>query len=90
VGKGGARFSVVDRSLTVFLQAASPRILQSMLATRPAFARRFEIYRDHARIGAETLRTLGAHELAAVVAEHHAADPALEVTRHLKRADGRN
>lgn len=90
VGKGGARFSVVDRSLTVFLQTASPRILQSMLAARPAFARRFEIYRDHARIGAETLHRLGAHELAAVVAEHHAPNPTLEVTRHLKRADGRN
>ncbi len=90
VGKGGARFSVVDRSLTVFLQAASPRILQAMLLARPAFARRFEIYRDHARIGADTLHSLGAHELAAVVAEHHAADPTLEETRHLKRADGRN
>ena len=90
MGKGGARFSAVDRGLTVFLQAASPRILQAMLAARPAFARRFEIYRDHARIGAETLHTLGAHELAAVVAEHHAADPIGEVTRHLKRADGRN
>ena len=90
LGKAAARFSVVDRSLTVFLQAALPRILQSMLAARPAFARRFEIYRDHARIGAETLHTLGAHELAAVVAEHHIADPTLEVTRHLKRADGRN
>ena len=90
VGKGSARFSAVDRGLTVFLQAASPRILQAMLAVRPAFARRFEIYRDHARIGAETLHALGAHELADVVAEHHAADPIRDVTRHLKRADGRN
>jgi len=90
VGKGSARFSAVDRGLTVFLQAASPRILQAMLAARPAFARRFEIYRDHARIGAETLHALGAHELADVVAEHHAADPIRDVTRHLKRADGRN
>jgi len=53
VGKGGARFSVVDRSLTVFLEAVAPRILRSMLAARPAFARRFATYRDHARIGAE-------------------------------------
>src|SRR5207247_8744989 len=90
VGKGSARFSAVDRGLTVFLQAALPRILQSMLAARPAFARRFEIYRDHARIGAETLHTLGAHELAAVVAEHHIADPTLEVTRHLEGADRRH
>ena len=90
VGKGGARFSVVDRSLTVFLQAASPRILQSMLAARPSFARRFATYRDHARIGAEKLHALGAHELADIVAEHHAPRPASEMTGRLKRADGRN
>jgi len=90
VGKGGARFSVVDRSLTVFLEAVAPRILRSMLAARPAFARRFATYRDHARIGAEKLHALGAHELAAVVAEHHATNPSSDVTRRLKRADGRN
>ena len=83
VGKGGARFSVVDRSLTVLLEAVAPRIL-------PAFARRFATYRDHARIGAEKLHALGAHELAAVVAEHHATNPSSDVTRRLKRADGRN
>jgi len=90
VGKAGARFSVVDRSLTVFLEAVAPGMLRSMLAARPAFAQRFASYRDHARIGAERLHALGADELAAIVAEHHATNPASEVTRRLKRADGRN
>ncbi|MEA2635128.1 MAG: hypothetical protein QOJ33_1805 [Chloroflexota bacterium] len=89
-GKAGARFSVVERSLTVFLQAASPRLLQVVLRARPGFARRHDIYIDHARIGAERLRAAGAPELAAVVAEHHASDPASDVTRRLQRADGRN
>jgi putative nucleotidyltransferase with HDIG domain len=89
-GKAGARFSVVERSLTVFLQAASPRLLQVVLRARPGFARRHDIYIDHARIGAERLRAAGAPELAEVVAEHHASDPASDVTRRLQRADGRN
>lgn len=90
VGKAGARFSVVDRSVTVFLRAASPRLFQAVLQARPRFARRHAIYADHARIGAERLRAAGAPELAAVVAEHHDPHPALEVTRSLQRADGRN
>ena len=90
VGKAGAEFSVIDRSLTVLLQAASPRLLQAVLRARPGFARRHDIYIDHARIGAERLRAAGATELAEVVAEHHAPEPRLEVTRRLQRADGKN
>jgi putative nucleotidyltransferase with HDIG domain len=90
VGKAGAEFSVVERSLTVFLRATSPRLLQVLLQARPRFARRHEVYVDHARIGAQRLRDAGAPELASIVAEHHAPDPTSEVTRRLQRADGRN
>jgi putative nucleotidyltransferase with HDIG domain len=90
VGKAGAEFSVLDRSTTVFLRAASPRLLRMLLRGRPGFARRYDVYIDHARIGAERLRATGAPELAAVVAEHHADDPRSEITRRLQRADGRN
>src|SRR3981189_3063425 len=84
VGKAGAEFSVVERSLTVFLRAASPRFLQTLLQARPGFARRHDVYVDHARIGAERLRAAGAPELAAVVAEHHQPDPTSDVTRRLQ------
>jgi hypothetical protein len=90
VGKGGVRFSVLDRSLAVFVTAVSPGLLRLLLRVRPGFARRYAAYRDHARIGAERLRAAGALELAAVVAEHHAAEPQSEVTRRLQRADRRN
>jgi putative nucleotidyltransferase with HDIG domain len=90
VGKAGAQFSVVERSLSVFLRAASPRLLQFVLRASPGFARRHDIYVDHARIGAERLRAAGANELAAVVAEHHQSAPTSDVTRRLQRADGRN
>jgi len=90
LGKGAASFSVVERSLTVFLKAVSTRTLEALLRSRPAFAHRYAIYTDHARIGAERLRAAGATDLAAIVAEHHARNPESEVTRRLKRADGRN
>jgi hypothetical protein len=90
VGKSGAEFSVIDRSLTVFLAALAPRLLEAVLKTRPAFARRYAVYADHARIGADRLRAAGATELAGIVAEHHAVQPASEVTRGLQRADKRN
>lgn len=90
VGKSGAEFSVIDRSLTVFLAALAPRLLEALLKARPAFARRYAVYADHARIGADRLRAAGATELAGIVAEHHAAQPASEVTRGLQRADRRN
>jgi len=90
LGKSEAHFSVVERSLTVFLRAVSPRTLQTLQRSRPAFARRYGIYADHARIGAERLRAAGADDLAVIVAEHHAKDPQSEVTRRLQRADGRN
>jgi hypothetical protein len=90
VGKSGAEFSVIDRSLTVFLAALAPRLLGALLHARPAFARRYAVYADHARIGANRLRAAGATELAGIVAEHHAAQPASEVTRGLQRADKRN
>jgi hypothetical protein len=90
LGKREAHFSVIERSLTVFLRAVSPKTLKILQRSRPTFARRYGIYADHARIGAERLRGAGAAELAAVVAEHHAKAPASEVTRRLQRADGRN
>jgi len=90
LGKSDAHFSVIERSVTVFLRAVSPKTLQALQRSRPAFARRYGIYADHARIGAERLRAAGATELAAIVAEHHATQPHSEVTRRLQRADGRN
>ena len=90
VGKAGAEFSVVERSLTVFLRAVSPRLLQLVLRARPGFAQRHDAYVDHARIGAERLRAAGAPDLAAIVAEHHARGATSEITRRLQRADGRN
>jgi hypothetical protein len=72
------------------LNAISPRALDALLKARPGFAGRYRAYRDHARIGAERLRTAGAIELAAIVAEHHASTPTSDITRHLQRADRRN
>lgn len=90
VGKAGAGFSVVDRSLIVFLRAVSPRLLDVLLRARPEMARRYRVYTDHARIGAERVQTNGASQLAAIIAEHHDPEPASDVTRHLQRADRRN
>lgn len=90
LGKSAAHFSVIERSLTVFLRAVSPRTLRALQRSRPAFARRYGVYADHARIGAERLRAAGAADLAAIVAEHHATHPESEVTGRLQRADGRN
>jgi len=90
VGKSGAEFSVIDRSLAVFFEALSPRLLGALLRARPAFARRYAGYVDHARIGADRLQVAGAAELAGIVAEHHATHPSSEVTRRLQRADKRN
>ena len=90
VGKSGSEFSVIDRSVTVFLDAVSPRLLATLIRARPGFARRHAAYTDHARIGADRLRAVGAAELAVIVAEHHAAHPVSDVTRRLQRADGRN
>lgn len=89
-GKGGVRFSVIDRSLAVFLRAISPRGLEAMLRIRPDFARRYAAYAQHAGAGAERLRLAGADQLAAIVAEHHAERPTLEATRRLQRADHEN
>ena len=90
LGKSGADFSVIDRSLAVLLAAVSPLLLNAVLRARPGFARRHVIYADHARIGAARLHAVGATELAGIVAEHHAAHPVSEVTRRLQRADRRN
>lgn len=90
LGKATARFSVLDRSLAVFLEAVSPALFARVLAALPAFRHRHEIYQRHAVIGAARLESLGATELAAVVAEHHASAPSLERTRRLRRADGLN
>ena len=90
MGKVDAHFSVVERSLTVFLARVGPPALATMLRLRPGFRRRFLTYRNHASVGAARLRTVGAVELAAVVEEHHAQHPQLEVTRRLRAADRRN
>lgn len=90
IGKAGTGFSVLDRSLTVFLQAVSPGILQRFVGARPGFKRRYQAYMDHARVGAERVRTAGSPELAAIIAEHHSPDPRSDVTRKLKQADLRN
>jgi CRISPR-associated nuclease/helicase Cas3-like protein len=90
MGKAAARFSILDRSLAVFLQAVSPRLFGQLLAWLPGYRRRYEVYQQHAAIGAARLEGLGATELAAVIAEHHAPAPALERTRRLRRADGLN
>lgn len=89
-GKGGARFSVIDRSLTVFLAATSQPLLRAMLRVRPGFHRRWRLYEDHARVGAERLRGLGAEQVAAIVEEHHSTEPALDDTRRLQEADRRH
>jgi putative nucleotidyltransferase with HDIG domain len=90
IGKRDAQFSVLERSLSVFFKALSPPLLRRVAAMRPAFGDRLRIYEDHARIGADRLRTAGAPEIAAIVAEHHAEHPALDLTRRLQQADGRN
>jgi HD domain-containing protein len=90
MGKAASGMSVLDRSQAVFLKALSPSLLALYLRLRPGFARRYARYRDHAAIGAHRLRQAGAEELASVVAEHHALEPAHTLTRRLQRADERN
>lgn len=90
MGKAGAGISVLDRSQAVFLRAVSPRVFSLYLRLRPSFARRYSLYRDHAEAGAQRLRELGATDLAAIVAEHHAARPKHPLTARLRRADERN
>jgi putative nucleotidyltransferase with HDIG domain len=90
IGKAGADFRVFERSLSVFLQAVSPRLLDTLLRLRPGFAQRYAVYRDHARIGAQRLEAAGAGELARIVAEHHAPNPQLDATRQLQQADRRH
>jgi len=90
MGKAGARFSILDRSLAVFLDAVSARLFRRFLSVRPAYRQRYEMYRDHAAVGAARLAAAGAQELAAVLAEHHSPNPSLEVTRRLRRADAMN
>ncbi len=90
MGKATAHFSIVERSLAVFLQAVAPAALARLLEWFPDFRHRYETYRQHPAIGAARLQELGAPELAAVIAEHHAPSPTLERTRRLRHADGRN
>ena len=90
MGKVEAHFSVAERSLTVFLARVAPAVLAALLDVRPGFRRRFQTYRDHASVGAARLRAAGAADLAAVVEEHHAVSPELDVTRRLREADSRN
>jgi hypothetical protein len=90
MGKAQAGMSVIDRSQAVFLRAAAPPLWRLYLRLRPAFARRYALYRDHARSGARHLKELGAGELAAIVSEHHAPHPAHPLTPRLQRADERN
>jgi hypothetical protein len=90
MGKVGAHLSVVERSFTVLLLGISSWLLDVALRARPRFAMRYATYANHARIGSDRLRGAGAVDLAAVVAEHHAAQPSLDVTRRLQRADKAN
>ena len=90
MGKVDAHFSLVERSLTVFLARVAPPVLATLLRIRPGFRRRFLTYRNHASVGAAQLRAVGAADLAAVVEEHHADHPQLDVTRRLRGADRRN
>ena len=90
VGKAGAALSVLERSTSVFLAALSPGLLTAVLRLRPGLKRRHAIYADHARVGAARLRSVGAAELAGVVAEHHSDRPSSEVTAALQRADHAN
>jgi hypothetical protein len=90
MGKASAGFSVVDRSLAVLLEAVAPAMFARLRDRLPDFQRRYQAYRQHAAIGAARLEQLGATELAAVIAEHHAPAPLLERTRRLRRADGLN
>jgi predicted HD phosphohydrolase len=90
MGKAMAHFSIVERSLAVFLHAVSPAALARLLEWLPDFRHRYETYRQHPAIGAARLQELGAPELAAVIAEHHAPFPTLERTRRLRHADRRN
>jgi putative nucleotidyltransferase with HDIG domain len=90
LGKAAARFSIVERSLAVFMEALAPAIFARLLDRPSDFRRRYEAYRQHAAVGAARLQELGAMDVAAVVAEHHAPMPALERTQRLRRADGLN
>jgi hypothetical protein len=90
MGKATVYFSIIERSLAVFLEAVSPAVWSRLLERRPGFRHRYETYRQHPAIGAARLQELGASEVAAVIAEHHAPSPTLERTRRLRHADGRN
>jgi hypothetical protein len=90
MGKGLARFSIIERSFTVLIKALSSSALQAVLRTRPGFELRYRTYADHAAVGARLLGAAGAPELAAVVAEHHDPEPKLDLTRRLQRADARH
>ena len=90
MGKASARFSVMDRSLAVLLERLAPRLLVLLGKVLPDFGRRYRSYQQHAASGARVLMDVGAKQLAAVVAEHHLANPSLEVTRRLQRADRLN
>ncbi len=90
IGKAAVRFSVWDRSLAVFLRSLSARLFEQFLRLRPGYRRRYAAYRDHAACGAARIAALGAHELAAVVAEHHSPTSVREATRRLRRADAAN
>ena len=87
VGKAEAKFSILDRSLAVFLKALSASLLRLFLNVRPGYRRRYQIYVDHAARGAARVAALGADELAAVIAEHHSLSPVHQVTRRLRQAD---
>ena len=89
-GKSGAGFSVIDRSLTVLLKATWPALLSLLSRLRPGFAERLRVYEEHATIGAERLRRLGAARLADIVAEHHDRLPVHAETRKLQEADRRH
>ena len=90
-GKALAPFTVVERSLTVFLQASAPPLFAAARRWLPVLERRYRRYRDHARLGAElVLQAGGPPRLAQVIAEHHGEVGTLPETQRLRRADRLN
>jgi putative nucleotidyltransferase with HDIG domain len=90
-GKALAPFTVIERSLAVFLQAVAPPLFAAACRYLPPLDRRYRRYCDHARLGAElVLRAGGEKRLAQVIAEHHGDMGTLPETQRLRTADRLN
>ncbi len=90
-GKALAPFTVLERSVAVFLEAAAPAVFAAACRYVPWLDRRYRRYRDHARLGADlVVRAGGDQVLAQVIAEHHGDVGTLPETQRLRAADGLN